>query len=169
MRIYVQVPETYAHDITPELTAELQFAEHPGQAFPARLAHTSDALDPGTRTQLIQLEVDNDKGELLSGGYAQVHLKLPSSWRHRAFAGEYASLPRRRNAGGDVIDPDGKALLKPITIGRDYGKEVEVKSGIEPDEIIIVNPPDSLRTGQAVKVVKPGEQDKDDDDKDDDK
>jgi RND family efflux transporter MFP subunit len=156
LRVYVQVPETYVQAVTPGLTAELVFAEHPGQTFPAKLAHSADALDPTTRTLLLQLEVDNDKGVLLPGGYAEVHLKVPA-------AADTVMLPVNtllfRSAGMQVatVGDDGKASLKSITIGRDYGTKVEVVSGISPDETIIVNPPDSLTDGQKVHVVQPGQ------------
>jgi RND family efflux transporter MFP subunit len=166
LRVYVEVPETYADAVKPDLVAELHLAEHPGETFPAKLSHTADAIDPNTRTLLIELEADNDKGVLLPGGFAEVHLKLPAS-------AETVMLPANtllfRAQGMQVatIDDNGKAVLKSITIGRDYGNQVEVKSGITPGETIIVNPPDSLITGQPVHVVTPGG-DKDGKDGDDD-
>jgi RND family efflux transporter MFP subunit len=167
LRVYVQVPEPYVDAIKPDLTAELHLAEYPGRTFPAKLVHTADALDSSTRTLLIQLEVDNDKNELLAGGYAEVHLKLPASTAS-------VHLPVNTlifRAGGmqvATIDNQGHALLKSIQIGRDYGTEVEVKSGVEPDETIIVNPPDSLATGQPVRVAgQPAKDDDGDGDSDD--
>ncbi|MEJ0062263.1 MAG: efflux RND transporter periplasmic adaptor subunit [Alphaproteobacteria bacterium] len=154
LRVYVSMPQLYVSFVTPDLTAELRFAEHPGKIYAAKLARTAEALDPATRTLLVQLEVDNKDGELLPGGYTEVHFKLPSS-------SETVRLPVNtllfRGEGMQVatVDQDNKALLKSIDIGRDYGKEVEVKSGISPDERIIVNPPDSLVTGQPVRIVQP--------------
>lgn len=152
LRIYVQVPENYMQAITPDMTAELYFTEYPQRSFTATLAHTAEALDPVTRTLLIQLQVDNDKNELHAGSYAEVHLKLAST-------SDNVRLPVNtllfRGDGMQVatVDAEGKAQLKAVTIGRDYGKEVEVTAGVTPDETIIINPPDSLVSGQAVKVV----------------
>jgi RND family efflux transporter MFP subunit len=154
LRVYVQVPEIYVPAIKPDLTAELRFTEHPGETFPAVLARTADAFDPVTRTLLIELEVDNREGTLLPGGYTEVHLKIPAPT-------ETVHLPVNtllfRADGMEVatVDANSRALLKPISIGRDYGKEVEVKFGIAPDELIIVNPPDSLVTGQPVRIAGP--------------
>lgn len=155
LRIFVEVPETYADAIKPDLVAELQLVEHPGKNYPAKLSHTADAIDLNTRTLLIELEVDNDKGELLPGSYVEAHLKLPA-------AAETVILPANtflfRAQGMQVatIDDNGKAVLKSITIGRDYGKDAEVTSGVTPGETIIINPPDSIVTGQPVRVVTPG-------------
>jgi hypothetical protein len=106
---------------------------------------------------LIQLEVDNAKGELHSGSYVEVHLKMPSS-------GNSVHLPVNTLLFRDKLQVatvvDGKAQLKYITIGRDYGKEVEVVSGVSPGEAIIINPPDSLTSGQEVKVVTPEQKQK---------
>ncbi len=155
LRVYAQVPQTYVNAISPDIQATIELAEHPGRSFPAKLLHTSDALDPTSRTLLIQLEVDNARGELLPGGYAQVHLKLPSS-------GDAVHLPvntllfRSEGMQVAVVGADGKIVLKSIEIGRDFGKEVEVKSGIAEGEKVIINPPDSIVTGQEVRIVSPG-------------
>ena len=165
LRVYVQVPESDAQAVKPDLKADLYFAEYPGRTFPATLAHTADAIDPVTRTLLIQLEADNDSGELLPGSYAEVHLKLPAT-------GNAVHLPVNtllfRSAGMQVATiENGKAKLKNITIGRDYGREVEVIAGISPDETVVVNPPDSLTDGQEVRIAKPDQPKQDGDKKDD--
>jgi RND family efflux transporter MFP subunit len=156
LRVYVQVPESYAQALTPDMTADLRFAEYPQRDFPATLTRSADALDPATRTLKIELEVDNEKGELMPGSYAEVHLKVPS-------AGDNIRLPvnallfRAEGLRVAVVGADGKAQLRPITLGRDYGTEVEVTSGLETGESVIVNPPDSLLDGQKVRVVSSGE------------
>lgn len=158
LRVYVQVPETYVGAITNDLVPELHFAEHPGEAFPAKLTRTADALDPAARTLLIELEVDNTKNELMPGGFTEAHLKLPSP-------ATTVRLPvntllfRAEGLQVATIDADGRALLKPVKVSRDFGKEVEVQSGIAPGEAIIVNPPDSLATGQPVRVVTASDED----------
>jgi RND family efflux transporter MFP subunit len=164
LRVYVQVPETYVDAIKPDLVADLHFAEHPGEVFSARLTRTADALDPTARTLLIELEVDNEKGELMPGGYTDVHFKLPSS-PNAVRLPVNTLLFRADGLQVATIDADGNALLKSIKVSRDFGKEVEVQSGIAPGETIIVNPPDSLATGQPVRVITSGD-DQDGDGKD---
>jgi RND family efflux transporter MFP subunit len=152
LRVYIQVPEADAPFIKSDLVADLRLAEHPQESFAASLAHTADAIDPASRTLLVELEVDNAEDKLLPGSYTQVHIKLPSD-------GTSVRLPVNtllfRADGMQVatVDANGKAMLKLITIGRDYGKEVEVTSGISEGETIIINPPDSLSSGQVVQIA----------------
>ncbi len=151
LRVYVQIPEYDADLIKPDMTAKLRFAELPERDFDARLTHSADAIDPASRTLLIQLEVDNDKGELLPGSYAETHIQMPA-------AANSMHLPVNtllfRDGTEVATIEDGKAMLKKIVVGRDYGKEVEVVSGVKTGETIIVNPPDSLTSGQKVKIAK---------------
>jgi RND family efflux transporter MFP subunit len=152
----VQVPESYTQDVGTDLTADLHVTQFPQRVFTGKLASNANALDPVTRTLLVEFEVDNDKGELLPGSYAEAHINLPST-------GDNVHIPvntllfRGEGLQVAVVDKQSKAQLKPITIGRDYGKEVEVTSGLNIGETIIVNPADSLGNGQAVRIVKPAD------------
>jgi RND family efflux transporter MFP subunit len=151
LRIYVRVPQYFSARIKPGLTAQLYFAEHPGKSYTAKLLDTAKAIDAMTRSLLLQLEFDNSKNELLPGSYTQVHFKLPPS-------ATSVRLPVNtlifRDQGLQVatIDGDSKALLKSITIGRDFGDIVEIVAGLQPGELVILNPPDSLFSGQKVHI-----------------
>ncbi|MDE1942588.1 MAG: efflux RND transporter periplasmic adaptor subunit [Betaproteobacteria bacterium] len=150
LRVYAQVPESYAQDMGQGDKAELQVREHPGRAFEAKLVNTASAIDPASHTLLVQLEVDNASGALLPGGYAEVHFKLkthPGSLRVSA----NALLFRPEGMQVAVVGKDNKVTLQTVTMGRDFGKEVEVLAGLTADQSIILNPSDSLVTGQAVK------------------
>jgi RND family efflux transporter MFP subunit len=157
LRVYVQVPQSYSPAITSGLTAELHFTEHPKQTYTATLVRTAQALDPTARTLLSEFEVDNSKNELLPGGYTDVHIKLAPS-------PDSVRLPvatlifRADGIQIATIDATGHAVLKKIELGRDFGKEVEITSGVAPDEQIIINPPDSLIAGQPVKIITTAEQ-----------
>ncbi len=152
LRVYVRVPQYFSSSILPDLTAQLHFTEHPGKSYSAKLLDTARAIDVKTRTLLAQFEIDNSEYELLAGSYAEVHLTLPANEN-------YVRLPVNtlifRSQGMQVatIDGDSKALLKPITIGRDFGDVVEVVAGLTPGEVVILNPPDSLFSGQVVNIV----------------
>jgi RND family efflux transporter MFP subunit len=154
LRVYVQVPETYTPDVTKDLKAELHFPEHPGKAYAAELTDSAHAFDPATRTLLVQFSAANPEGELMPGGYTEVHLTLPAH-------GSFVRLPvntllfRAEGMQVAVVGADHKAQLKNITIGRDFGKEVEVVAGIAPGDSIIVNPPDSLISGETVRIAEP--------------
>ncbi|MDP9128032.1 MAG: efflux RND transporter periplasmic adaptor subunit, partial [Pseudomonadota bacterium] len=153
LRVYVQVPETYSAYITPAMKAELHFTEHADESFMGVLIRTADAIDPVTRTLLMELEVENASNRLLPGSYVEVHLKLAASGRS-VHIPVNTLLFRAAGLQVAVVDTEGKARLRSITVGRDYGKEVEVASGLSAGETIIANPPDSLLDGQTVKPVK---------------
>ena len=152
LRIYVQVPEAYAAAATPGLEAELRFAEQPNKGFVAKTVRTSNALDPNLKTLQVELELDNAKHEVFPGAYAEVHFKLPAG-------AESLRLPANtvlfRAAGLQVATVDGQkhVKLRNIVQGRDFGNTIEILSGLEPDESVILNPPDSLIDGMAVRVA----------------
>ena len=153
LRIYVQVPQSYAPRIKPGVAVELGFPEYPGRAFAARLTRTANALDPKARTLLVELEADNSKGELFPGGYTDVHFKLPASDRGVRVAAN-TLLFRTEGPRIATVGPDGRAVLHEITLGRDFGTVIEVPTGIVPGDAVILNPPASLETGMLVHVRK---------------
>jgi RND family efflux transporter MFP subunit len=159
LRVYVQVPENDAPFVTQGLKAELHFPEHPDLVAEATLDHTADALDPTTRTVLVEFEVDNPDGKLLSGGYTDVHIKMPTA--QETVIVPVNTMLFRTKMQVAIVGQDNHVMLKDVTIGRDYGKTIEVVSGLSPGDTIVVNPPDSLQDKQEVKPIKP------DDNKDD--
>jgi RND family efflux transporter MFP subunit len=154
LRIYVGVPESFAAVTRPGLEAELRFAERPNGRFIAKTVRTSNALDPILRTLQVELELDNAKGEIFPGAYAEVHFKIPAS-------AETLRLPANtvlfRAAGLQVatLDTDHRVRLKSIVQGRDFGNTIEVLSGLEPNEVVVLNPPDSITNGQQVRIATP--------------
>jgi RND family efflux transporter MFP subunit len=153
LRAYVNVPEAYSQAAKPGLTADLTLAEFPGRRFPGKLVRTASAIDTNTRTLLVEIDVDNPTGTLLSGAYAEVHLKLPGA--NSSLILPVNTLLFRSEGLRVATVPDGQhAELKPVTLGHDFGSEVEVVSGLNEDEAVIINPPDSLISGQAVRIVQ---------------
>ena len=154
LRVYVQVPETYASVTNPGLEAELRFAEFPNRLFAAKTMRTSNALDPSFRTLQVELELDNANREVFPGAYAEVHFKLPAS-------AESLRLPANtvlfRSAGLQVatVDSQKHVKLKSVVQGRDFGNTIEILSGLAPEDAVIVNPPDSLTDGVPVHIVAP--------------
>jgi RND family efflux transporter MFP subunit len=152
LRIYVQVPESYAAATRPGLPAELHFAGHPGKTYLARTMRTSNALDPALRTLQVELQLDNPRHEVLPGAYAEAHFKLP---------GDASSLRLPSNvilfraAGLQVatVDRNQRVKLKSILQGRDFGATIEVLDGLAADDVVVVNPPDSLIDGAIVRAV----------------
>jgi RND family efflux transporter MFP subunit len=152
LRVYVQVPQAYAGLIKPGVAATLTTAEQPDQRHAAKVVSTAQAIDATTRTLLTQLEADNPKGELLPGSYSQVHLPLPAgldSWR----VPSTSLLYRGDGLHLATVDAHNQVHLVTVTVGRDFGSEIEILTGIGGEDRVILNPPDSLLAGAAVKIV----------------
>jgi len=156
LRVFVNVPQLYSRDATHGATAQLTFDQFPGRKFPGRLARTSSQIDPVSRTLLVEVDVDNSKGELLPGSYTQVHLKLDQSTQPPSLMVPAAALIFRKEGLRIGIVTEGSiAHLVPITIGEDDGQVVQVLGGIDANARVIINPPDSLIDGEKVEVVQP--------------
>ena len=152
LRVYVNVPEEYSQGIKVGMTADLSLAEFPGRKFPGKLVRTAEAINLTTRTLLIEIDVNNPAGELLTGSYAEVHLKVPTE-------ASTLLLPVNtlifRSQGLRVgVVKDGKVELAAVTPGRDSGNQIEIVSGVKPDDQVIINPPDSIVSGQRVEIVQ---------------
>jgi RND family efflux transporter MFP subunit len=152
LRVYVRVPEAFAAVTKPGLDADLRFAEHANRTFTARVVRTSNALDPIARTLQVELELDNAKSEIFPGAYAEVHFKIPAG-------AETLRLPANtvlfRSAGLQVatLDSQRRVTLKSIVQGRDFGNTIEVVSGLSPNEVVVLNPPDSITDGLEVRIA----------------
>jgi RND family efflux transporter MFP subunit len=133
--------------------ADLTLDEFPGRRFKGVLARNTQSIDSASRTLLAEVAVDNPTGELLPGSYGQVHLKLRSS-NATLLVPVNTLIFRSEGVQVAVVGADQRVVLKKISIGRDFGTEVEVVSGLEPNDAVIVNPSDSLTAGAQVRVVK---------------
>jgi len=152
LRVYVNVPEEYSRGVLPGQTkADIVLAEFPGERFPGKLVRTADAINMTTRTLLVEIDVPNPTGTLFSGSYAEVHLKIPSE--HPTYLIPSNTLLFRTQYLQVGVVQDGKVVLKNIAPGRDFGNEIEVVTGLNGSDQVIVNPSDSLVSGQTVQVV----------------
>jgi RND family efflux transporter MFP subunit len=159
LRVYVSVPQVYSRAAVLGVTAELTLTEFPGRHFAGKLVSTAAAIDAATRTLLTEIDVDNSTGVLLPGAYTEVHLKLAAS-APSLILPVSAVLFRSEGLRVGVVrhgDKGDKAELVPVTLGKDFGTEVEVVSGLEDGDAVIDSPPDSLTSGEVVRVVgQPG-------------
>jgi RND family efflux transporter MFP subunit len=153
LRVYVSVPQVYSQAAKPGQEADLVLPEFPGRVFPGTLVRTAQAIDQNTRTLLVEIRVDNPTGTLFSGAYAEVHLKLPNATS--AFILPVNTLLFRAEGLRVAAVNNGRAELRPVTLGHDFGSEVEVLAGLNGDDTIIANPPDSLVSGEEVRIAKP--------------
>src|ERR1700686_2309250 len=152
LRVYVNVPEEYSQGVTVGMTADLSLAEFPARTFRGKLVRTAYSINVTTRTLLIEIDVDNPTGTLLTGSYAEVHLKVPE---HKSTLILPVNTLLFRSEGLRVgIVKDGKVVLTAVTPGHDLGNEIEIVSGLKQDDQVIVNPPDSIVSGQEVQIVQ---------------
>jgi len=151
IRVYVNVPESAAPSIRPGLAAYLDLTQFPGRKFQGKVVRTAEAIDPATRTLLTEVDVPNKSGELLPGGYAQVHLNVQIGGT-RVQVPVNALLFRSEGLRAVVIDQNHKTHLQALTIGRDFGTSLEVLQGLTGNDWIVINPPDSLEDNQQVNV-----------------
>jgi len=154
LRVYVNVPQIYSPAAVPSVPTYLTMPQFPGRRFPGKLVRTSEAIDQASRTLLVEVDVANPTGEILPGAYAEVHLKLPSA--SSTVVIPVTSLIFRSEGLRVGVVRNRHAVLIPITLGRDFGTEVEVVSGLDGSEKVITNPPDSLVDGQEVRSATPG-------------
>jgi multidrug efflux pump subunit AcrA (membrane-fusion protein) len=134
------------------MTADLSLAEFPGRRFQGKLVRTADAINMTTRTLLIGVDVDNPKGTLLTGSYAEVHLAVPA--QNSTYLLPVNTLIFRSEGLRVGIVKDGKVTLSAVTPGHDFGNEIEIVSGLKSDDQVIINPPDSIVSGQEVQIVQ---------------
>jgi RND family efflux transporter MFP subunit len=152
LRVYVNVPEEYSRGIAAGMTADLSLAEFPDRKFQGKVVRTADAINMTTRTLLIEVDVDNPTGTLLTGSYAEVHLAVPT--QISTFLIPVNTLLFRTEGLRVGVVKEGKVVLTAVTPGHDFGDQIEVVSGLKSDDQVIVNPPDSIVSGQEVQIVK---------------
>jgi RND family efflux transporter MFP subunit len=152
LRVYVNVPEEYSQGIKSGMTGDLILAEFPGRKFQGKLVRTAEAINVTTRTLLIEIDVDNPAGTLLTGSYAEVHLAVPT--QASTFLLPVNALLFRSEGLRVGIVRNGKVTLSAVTPGHDFGSQIEIISGLKADDQVIVNPPDSIVSGQGVQIVQ---------------
>jgi RND family efflux transporter MFP subunit len=152
LRVYVNVPEEYSRGIKVGMTADLSLAEFPERKFQGKLVRTADDINLTTRTLLVEIDVDNPTGTLLTGSYAEVHLAVPT--QASTFLVPVNTLLFRTEGLRVGIVKGGKVVLTAVTPGHDFGNEIEIVAGVKADDQIIINPPDSIVSGQQVQIVQ---------------
>jgi RND family efflux transporter MFP subunit len=153
LRVFVNVPQVYSHATKPGIKGDLTLPEIPGRRFEGTLVRTADAIDPATRTLLVEVDVVNSTGLLFPGAYTEVHFRIKSN-------GSTLIIPsnslvfRSEGLRVPIVVNGNRTQLAPVTLGRDFGNTVEVLSGLSDDASVIANPPDSLVDGEIVRVIE---------------
>ena len=150
VRIYVQVPQAFTARLSPGLKADFELPQYPGQQFVATLVTTSNAVENGSRSMLVELDADNPDGKLSAGTYCDVHFQIPGNPGLLRLPAT-ALIPGDKDMKVAIVGPGNKAVLKPIKLGRDFGDTVEVTSGLSPSDQVIDNPSETLQNGDPVR------------------
>jgi RND family efflux transporter MFP subunit len=152
MRVYIPAPETYLADLKDGMKATLELPEYPDRTFEATIVTTSHAIDPKSRTLLVELLADNKDGVLAPGAFTRVHFRIPPDPNTFTIPAS-ALLFRDAAPKVAIVGPDNRIVLKEVHIVRDLGTAVEIAGGVSQDERIVSNPPDSIGDGEEVRVM----------------
>ncbi|AIF48597.1 efflux RND transporter periplasmic adaptor subunit [Dyella japonica] len=153
MRLYVQVPQGYADAIKQDMSVQLDVPDHPGEQFTGRLIGNSGAVSQTTGSLLAQFEVDNPKGDLLPGAYAEVH--IPMTGNSQTLTVPATTLIfRAQGPQVAVVGADNKVALRDVHIAMDLGDHLRIDKGLQPGDRVINHPSDSLAQGDLVQVAR---------------
>jgi RND family efflux transporter MFP subunit len=153
VRVFVQVPQDVAPGVRAGAPAQVQVREYAGRQFAGTLARSAGALDATSRTMTTEVRVPNEKGELLTGMYAEVHLTLPSP--HRIY--ELPATALYNDSHGlrvAVVDPQEHVHMVPVVVERDLGATIQVSSGLTGEERVVKLANAAFGDGTAVQVIK---------------
>jgi RND family efflux transporter MFP subunit len=153
LRVFVNVPQVYSHATRPGIKGDLTLPEIPGRRFEGTLVRTADAIDPATRTLLVEVDIVNSTGLLFPGAYTEVHFKIRSNGSSLIIPSN-SLIFRSEGLRVPIVINGNRAALIPVALGRDFGTTVEVLSGLSEDALVVANPPDSLVDGEIVRVVQ---------------
>jgi RND family efflux transporter MFP subunit len=151
LRVYIAVPEIYSAAARSGAPAELTLDEFPKEIFRGTVVRNSNAIDTSSRTLLVEVDVDNNKGVLMPGAYVQVRLKAPADGGSLTVPAN--ALIFRREGLQVAVVREGKTQLVSVTPGHDYGDSMEILAGLNGDDRVIVSPSDSLANGTPVQVA----------------
>jgi RND family efflux transporter MFP subunit len=151
MRVYVRVPQVYASELATGMHATLTQPQYPGRTFPATLTTTSQSVTAASRTVLVELMAANKDAKLWPGTYAQVIFDLPPD---TGVLRVPSSALIFRSAGAQVatLGPHDRIVMKDVVVARNLGSEIEIQSGLSPNDQIIDTPLDTLENGEQVQV-----------------
>jgi RND family efflux transporter MFP subunit len=152
LRAYVNVPQNYVQNIKVGTKAQIIAPEYPGRSFGATVEASSQSIDPASGTTRMLLVVDNAKGELMTGAFANVHLELPSA-ENAISVPASALIFDQSGLRVATVDASDRIVLKKVTIARDLGREVEIGTGLIVSDRVVASPPDGIADGDAVRIA----------------
>ncbi|MEJ1971521.1 MAG: efflux RND transporter periplasmic adaptor subunit [Lacunisphaera sp.] len=154
LRVYAGIPQSYMRDVKVGLEVDVLVREFPDHPFQGHISRIAGALDPQSRTLQVEVQIPNEKGELLPGMFAQLSFKLVPA-QPPLLVPSNAPIIRADGNLVAVVDAQNKIHLQKVKFGRDYGSQIEILSGIEEGSLVVANPSDALYEGQVVEPLKP--------------
>ncbi|MDB5519082.1 MAG: efflux transporter periplasmic adaptor subunit [Tardiphaga sp.] len=152
VRIYVQVPQSFSAGLTTGMKATFEMPQYPGVQFDAVLSHISKAINASSHSMQVELQADNAAGKFFGGSYCNVHFELPTD-PHLVTLPSTALVTGNQGTKVAVLDSNDKVVLRSVQLGRDLGDSVEVTAGLSPSDRIVNNPPETLASGETVRVA----------------
>jgi RND family efflux transporter MFP subunit len=152
VRIYVHVPQAYVAQVVPGLQATFEMPQYPSQQFDATVVTMSNAFDLTSRSMLVELQADNTEGKLFPGAYSKVHFQLPTD-QNVVRVPATALVPANQGAQVAILGKDNTVMLKSVELGRDFGDNVEVVAGLDPQDRVIDSPLETLQSGDTVQLA----------------
>jgi RND family efflux transporter MFP subunit len=151
LRIFADVPQDSAPYVVAGTPVQLTLSPYPGRTFPGTVTRTSGAIDPRNRTLRVEVDMDNPDGTLMPGAFAQVSLALTHAHPGLSLPAN-ALLFRPQGVQVAIVDARGVVSLRTVTLGRDFGTRVEIRSGLTGQEQVVINPSDAISAGQVVRI-----------------
>src|SRR5882672_7092114 len=152
VRIFVQVPQSFTAGLVPGMKATFEMPQYPGVQFDATLSHTSKAMNANSHSMQVELQADNAAGKFFGGSYCNVHFEIPID-ANLVKIPSTALITGNQGTQVATLDGNNKVALKSVKLGRDLGDSLEVLAGLTPSDRIINSPPETLATGDAVRVA----------------
>jgi RND family efflux transporter MFP subunit len=152
VRIYVQVPQSFSAGLAVGMKATFELPQYPGVQFDATLYHISKAINATSHSMQVELQADNTAGKFFGGSYCNVHFEIPTD-ANLVRVPSTALVTGNQGTQVATLDSNNKVVLKSVKLGRDLGDSVEVIAGLTPSDRIINSPPETLTTGDAVRVA----------------
>jgi RND family efflux transporter MFP subunit len=152
IRVFVNVPEEYSQQIAGGSNVSMDLTELPGKQFRGSVTRTNNAIDPVSRTLMVEVDVPNPSGQLLPGAYANIHFKVPRGVVPLVLPNSSILFQSSGTQVG-IVAQGNRIELRKVILGRDFGDTVEILSGVTAKDAIVATPPDSLTTGTLVAVA----------------
>ena len=154
LRVFIYVPQVYVANVQPEEAVEVTAVELPQKVFRGRVTRTADALDPIARTERVEIQLPSEGGQLLAGMYLSIRFKVEQAEPALIVPADTVDI-RREGPRVLVVGSDNKVEYQPVKLGRDFGNTIEIVSGLNGDENLVVNPSTTFANGESVQIAQP--------------